>query len=81
MLFDRLAHRFHGPSEILDAIEAKAGAQAALRVSDAIDQARAGGVPWLKILLTILPLLLPLFSGGTIDIQALIAAILALLQG
>ena len=80
-IFDRLAHRIHGPSEVVGLIETRFGSDAGSQLADAIDKAKAGGIPWLKILMTILPLLLPLLSGGTIDIQALIAAILALLGG
>lgn len=79
MFFDRLIHRFHGPSEIVGLIEQRAGTRAADRVSDAIDDAKAAGVPWLQILVTLLPFVLNLLSGGTFDLAALIAAILALI--
>lgn len=48
-------------------------------VDAAMKKAMAAGVPWLQILFTLLPFVLQIFTGGTIDIQALIAAILALI--
>ncbi len=48
-------------------------------VGSAADQALNAGVPWGQILAAILPLVLSaLFGGGTLNIQAIIQAILAL---
>lgn len=47
-------------------------------VADAVSKARAAGVPWMKILAILLPIALSIFTGGAIDIPAIIAAILAL---
>ena len=49
-------------------------------LEDALDGAQKAGVNWLQILMTLLPLILSLFSGGTVDWQAVIAAILELFQ-
>ena len=51
-----------------------------VQVDDAVRKALAAGIPWLQILFTILPFVLSIFTGGTIDIPGLIAAILALLN-
>ncbi len=73
----RLRHPLRGPAIVLDHIEEVAGPAEAAKVGDAIEQVRDAGVPWFQIVLAILPLI---FGGGSIDIQALIAAILALLN-
>lgn len=44
-----------------------------------VEQVQAAGVPFITILVTALPYLLPLLSGGTVNVPALIAAIAALL--
>jgi hypothetical protein len=48
-------------------------------VRKAINRALAAGVPWADILAIILPLIGSIFSGGAIDWQSIIAAILALI--
>lgn len=47
-------------------------------VKAAVRQARAAGVSWGDILAAIIPLILGVFSGGTLDWAAIIAAIMAL---
>ena len=49
------------------------------QVEDAIKKTQAAGVPLASILLALLPIVLSLFSGGKIDLQAIINAILALI--
>ena len=49
-------------------------------VTEATAKATAAGVPWGKILATILPFVMQIFSGGTVDWTAIIAAILALIK-
>ena len=49
-------------------------------VAEATAKATAAGVPWGKILAAILPFVMQIFSGGTVDWTAIIAAILALIQ-
>ena len=49
-------------------------------VKMATNQALAGGVPWAKIIVTILPFVMQILAGGKIDWQAIIAAILALIN-
>lgn len=51
-----------------------------VKVDEAIKQVLAGSIPWWQILMTIIPFILSIFSGGTVDIAALIAAIMALLN-
>lgn len=64
---------------IRDALRNKFTAEEVAEVDDAIDTARAAGVDWIKIFVAILPLVLSLFTGGTVDIQAIIALILSLI--
>jgi hypothetical protein len=49
-------------------------------VAQAVRQARANGIDWPTIITTILGFLTSIFSGGTIDWAAIVAAILALFQ-
>lgn len=49
------------------------------QIVDAIVTVRAAGVPWLSILGTILTFAMTLFTGGKIDLAAIIKAILALI--
>jgi hypothetical protein len=49
-------------------------------VQAASTQAQAAGVPWIKIITTVLPFVLQILAGGKIDWQAIIAAILALIN-
>lgn len=64
---------------ILNGIAHHLGNRAVGQVNDAIQQVRTAGVPWIQIFSTLLPLVLSLFSGGTIDLAAIITAILALI--
>lgn len=45
-----------------------------------IQKARAAGIPWFQILLKLMPFIISIFTGGGVDIAAIIAAILALLN-
>ena len=65
---------------VLNAIAHHFGNDAVQKVSDAISKARAAGIPWITILETLLPLILSIFSGGSVNIAAIIAAILALIN-
>jgi len=65
---------------VLNGIAHHFGNEGVQKVSEAIDKARQAGVPWLQIFATLLPLILSLFTGGKIDLQAIIAAILALIN-
>lgn len=57
------------------------GNEGTSKVTEAISKARAAGIGWLQIITTILPLILGIFSGGgTLSLQAIIDAILALLK-
>lgn len=47
-------------------------------VASAVSQARAAGIPFLQILLALLPIIASILGGGAINWQAIIAAILAL---
>lgn len=47
-------------------------------VDEALSKVKA--LPWLQVLFTLLPFIMQIFSGQPIDFQALIAAILALLN-
>ena len=49
-------------------------------VKAATNKALAAGIPWAKILETILPFVLQILGGGKIDWQAIVAAILALIN-
>ena len=49
-------------------------------VSQAATKVMTAGIPWWQIFMTALSFILPIFTGGTIDIPGLIAAILALLN-
>lgn len=49
------------------------------KVTDAIVQARTAAVPWISILAALLPLVFSLFTGGTINLQTIIDAILKLI--
>lgn len=55
------------------------GNEGVTKTADAIEQARNAGVPWANIFGVILPLILQLFSGGGISLQAIIDAIKALI--
>jgi hypothetical protein len=77
-LFDRLLHPIHGASDLLD----YAAMNAPLGVSDQLDAAIQAATPtnsWLTILEQIATYLLPIFTSGVINWQAIIAAIWALL--
>ncbi len=74
----RTAHPIHGPSHLVDLIADRYGEEEANNVTAALGRV-VGTIPWLTILMAILPFILSIFSGKPIDIQALIAAILALL--
>jgi hypothetical protein len=65
-LFGSIAHYF--------------GNDGVTQTADAIEKARAAGVPWLSIFSVILPLILQLFSGGGISLQAILDAIMALIK-
>lgn len=69
-----------GPTAIIASIRKFFGDAGASQVGGAIEKARTAGVPWLQILAAILPLLLSLFTGGGIDVAALVAAIMALIK-
>ncbi len=49
------------------------------KVTGAVNKAQGAGVSIITILATLLPLVISLFSGQTIDLQAIINAILALI--
>ncbi len=68
-----------GESRFMTILGEHAGAQEVVSVRDAISQAKAAGIPWLTILAKLAPFLMALFTGGGIDIPALIAAILSLI--
>lgn len=70
----------HGTAHLLDEVNEAFGLEAVQKVRHAISDARAAGVPWLKILATVLPLLWTFFAGGGVDLQAIIDAILALFK-
>jgi hypothetical protein len=46
----------------------------------ASNQALAAGVPWATIIATILPFVIQILAGGKIDWQAIVAAIIALIN-
>jgi hypothetical protein len=46
----------------------------------ASNQALAAGVPWATIIATILPFVIRILAGGKIDWQAIVAAIIALIN-
>lgn len=56
------------------------GNEAVQKTNDAITQARASGVPWSQILAALVPLILSVFTGGKIDMQTIINAILSLIK-
>ncbi len=72
-------HEPTGLAFVLTAIAHHFGNAAVGQAHDAVLKARQANVPWLQILGTLLPLVLSLFSGGTIDLAGIIAAILALI--
>ena len=76
----RIFHPFHGPSDLLTHIEEVHGVTAANSVSEVLTRATAAGVPWLKIIMALAPYILTALSGGTLDIGALIQAILVLIN-
>lgn len=47
-------------------------------VRTAVDKALAAGVPFLQIIMALLPFVLQILAGKPFDLQAIIAAILAL---
>jgi hypothetical protein len=49
-------------------------------VRQASNQALAAGVPWATIIATILPFVIQIIAGGKIDWQAIVAAIIALIN-
>lgn len=49
------------------------------RVAMSIKEAERAGVPWGQILLTLLPFVIAAMLGKPVDIEALIAAIMALI--
>ncbi len=55
------------------------GNDAVQKTTDAVVKARAAAVPWATILLALLPVVMSIFVGGKVDIQTIIAAILALI--
>jgi len=73
----KLQHPLHGPSVLLDLAEGS-GQEADLTA--AIQQAQAASVPWSSILTVLVPILMSLLTGGTIDWTAVIAAIIALIN-
>ncbi len=48
-------------------------------VSQAVAQARGAGIPFLQIIMAILPFVAQILGGGKVDWQAIIAAVLALI--
>ena len=48
-------------------------------VAAAVNAALAAGIPWQQILAVMLPIIINLISGGKVDWQAIITAILALI--
>ncbi|MDE2100652.1 MAG: hypothetical protein KGL39_25635 [Patescibacteria group bacterium] len=77
--FETIYHPIFGPGELLYFLESRhAGASA--QVAPSLYRALAAGIPWLTILLTILPMILQLFSG-TGNLPQIIAEIVALLGG
>ncbi len=69
-----------GTAWILNAIAHHFGNEGVQKVTDAIKKARAANIPWISIFATLLPLILSLFTGGKIDLAAIIAAIMALIN-
>lgn len=55
------------------------GIDGSTKVGDAVAKVQAAGIPLLSIIATLLPIILGLFSGQKLDLQAIINAILALL--
>lgn len=55
------------------------GNEGVIKINDAISRTRGAGVPWLAILQVLLPLIASLLSGGTLNLQVIIDAILALI--
>ena len=64
---------------LLKSIAYHYGRGAESQVTDAVDKAQTSGVGLITILTALLPLVLSLFSGQKIDLQTIIAAILALI--
>jgi len=69
-----------GADNLLKIVSAHATAEQTASVKTAIEKAKAAGVPWIKIIITIMPFILGILSGGTLDIAALVAAIMSLFQ-
>jgi hypothetical protein len=69
-----------GSQWVLTGIAHHFGNEGVQKVSDAISQARAANVPWVTIFTTLLPLILNLFTGGKIDLNTIIQAILSLIH-
>ena len=74
-----LHHEPTGVSWALTAIAHHFGNAGVAKVNDAIAKARAASVPWAQIFAVLLPLVLSLFSGGSLDLAKIIEAILALI--
>lgn len=49
------------------------------QVDDAIDDVRAGGIDFITVLAVIIPIIVSLLSGETLDIEKIIQLILSLL--
>jgi uncharacterized membrane protein YqaE (UPF0057 family) len=64
---------------LLKAVAYQHGRGAERRVSEAVNKAQAAGVSLITIIAVLLPIVLSLFSGGSIDLQTIINAILALI--
>jgi hypothetical protein len=65
---------------IMEGTDAHFGAGSSAPLKAAVDKAVAAGVPWASIITTLLPLVVTFFTGGGINLQAIIAAILALIN-
>lgn len=64
---------------VLKGIAHHFGNEGVQKVGDAIDKATAAGISWAQIFAALAPLFLSLFTGGGITLEAIIAAITALI--
>jgi len=64
---------------VLDAVVHHFGSAASVKVEEAIVKAIQAGMPWPQIFQAVLSLLMTLFGGGTVSLQQIIDAILALI--
>lgn len=79
--FARIAHPIHGPSSFLDLVDAKLGTAASAQVAPLLSTALGSGINWMQLLMTLLPIILSLFTGGGGgSLAAIIQAILSLLN-